>query len=196
MSLAQTLMWRHMTLQIKELGGLPEGEIKLLVERAKDAQVSVMEQRLKEHQAMIDTRLTKTDDAVKELSNRTSELRTSVALLNASDDRQTALLEEIKANGEKWHEVDLDFRAVLIQRVSKIESTQSDIATEQASLAAQMKLLRWIVASSAAVLRACALGWKLIGTEEFWKVCGVGTVIYLLGKISPHLVDMAKSILK
>ncbi len=177
-----------MTLSIHEQGGLLTSEIDLRIKDAAQEQVTTLEQKLREHQDAIERRLSATDTAVKDNLDRTIELKTDVAVLMASDTRQTELLESISENGNKWHDDDLVYRADMVQRVSAIE-------TEQKKLSDQVNIIRWFVATSSGVTRAIGLGLKILCTESFWKLAGVGALLYGLEKASPWAYKIAKHII-
>ncbi|SEB40516.1 hypothetical protein [Terriglobus roseus] len=175
-----------MTLTIHEQGGLLDSEIQLRIDEATEKQATTLEQKLKDHRDEIDRRLTTTDQAVRNVAAQTSDLKADVAVLMASDSRQTELLESIASNGDKWHEDDIEFRAVLVQRVSKIEVEQTELAT-------QMKLLRWASGTSNAVLKAACF---VLNNDTVRAVLIFGLLLGIAHVMSPALFLLAKRLLE
>ena len=176
-----------MTLPIHEQGGLLASEVDLRINEASYTQVTAVETKLKEHQEAIECRLSMTDEAVKDNLERTIELKTDVAVLMASDSRQTELLESIADNGNKWHEADVAHRVDMVQRVTAIE-------VEQNRLSEQVKIIRWFVAVSAGITKSLGLCLKLLCTEAFWNIAGISILLFVLGKFCPYLFHLASAI--
>ena len=175
-----------MTLPIHEQGGLTDAEIQLRIEESADKQATTLETKLKEHREEIDRRLTTTDKAVREVAAQASDLKADVAVLVASDYHQTELLESIAQKGDEWHAMDMDFRAVLVQRVSKI-------GTEQSALAKQMRLLRWASGTSMAVLKATEF---ILSNETVRAIIILGMLLAMAHSLSPTLYLLAKKLLE
>ena len=174
-----------MTLQIKELGGLPEGEIKLLIEDAADRREAALDTKLSAHRDEIGKRLERTEDKVDDNLNRLVDLQGSVSGLQNSfasmseDNReQTKLLKEVVNQGREWHEDDITFRSDVQGRLSKIE-------IEQKSTTQQVKRLRWIGVTTNGVRKAVRFVFEKLCEADFWKLIALVLLLGLLKMLSP-----------
>jgi hypothetical protein len=126
-----------MTLQIKEIGGLPEGEMKLPIQDAADRRKAALDTKLSAHRDEITKRLERTEDKVDDNLNRLVDLQGSVSGLESSfastsedNKEQTKLLQEVVKLGRDRHEDDLTYRSDVQRRLTKIEAEQKSTAHE------------------------------------------------------------------
>lgn len=152
---------------------------------------------------MIEARLSKQDDAIKENLVAIVDLREDVAALNATQEANTKLLaqsndtlKQLVERGDKWHEADLDFRGVMVQRISAVETTQRSIMDEQSRLASQMKLIRWVVATTSCLTRFGSFVGRCLAGAKFWQLLLTAALFYAMHLVAPQLTDLIRQVMK
>ncbi|ADW69024.1 hypothetical protein [Granulicella tundricola] len=169
---------------IKELDGLPAGEI--------DFRIAQSEQRTKQFlEARLNTQDEKLDTMQQDLSalvgtplvaGMIKDIKTSI---DAVRDRQ----EEQAGKHSDWHEADLTFRTEVITRVGTIE-------TEQKKMTGQMRMIRWFVATSKGVSKCLELAIKALTEADFWKVFGAAGLMWALSHYAPAVFKVVAEYVK
>ena len=151
---------------IKDLDGLPSGEI--------DLRIAQSEQRTRD---VMDARLTTQDGRLDEMQQDLSTL-VGTQKIQGLVQSIKATVEGLVVRGDEWHAEDLTYRSDMVQRVSSIE-------TETKRLTGQVDGIHWFVACSEGIVFVTKKGAALLSASEFWKIVGVGFVLYVLNKVAP-----------
>ena len=160
---------------IKELDGLPSGEIELRIAQSEQRSRETLGSRLDAQ----DTRLDNMQDDLSILVG-TAKLQGLVQSVKIT-------VEGLVVKGDQWHEEDITYRAAMIQRVTSIEEK-----TE--ALTSRVERIGWFVYCSDKLSQLLAKLFRLLSTEEFWKVAGVGIMLYTMSKVSPWLFHIVAPI--
>lgn len=164
---------------IKELDGLPAGEIQLLIANSERATVVMMQDKLDEHRGVIEGRLDQQDERLGTMQSDlsalvgTSKVTGLVAGIQLSIDSQIA-------QQRTWHVGDLKYRGTMTERMTAIEN-------ETKLLSGQVEMIRWFVASSRNLSRFLRVVLQALRTMEFYKLFGVGFALWLVNHFSPAL---------
>ncbi len=173
-----------MTLPIKQMGGLLEGEIRLLIEDSADRRDAALDTKLSAHRDDLNKRLERTEDVVNSNNERLADLQANVAVISDANARQTALLEKMDSQSETWHTDDLTFRAEVATRFGKIE-------TDQIALTTQVKRLRWVGWAFFGLGKSCKFVYSKLCEIGVWKVIFLAILLWILKILSPVLYQLA-----
>ena len=182
-------------LTIKELDGLPAGEIDLRITQAEQRTVKAMEEKLDEHREVIESRLDAQDDRLECVQSTLATLAGSnglpglvqslkntveagIAKQEASVAKQEAKQEASVARQNDWHEGDLSYRVQVKSRLGSLED--------------QVKRINWFVSGSNICARGLARCMDALKTEAFWKVFGVAFLIWLISHFAPGAAHILK----
>lgn len=132
-------------IQIKELDGLPAGEIHLAIANSEARTVDRMQEKLEEHREAIETRLDTQDN---KLDGMQSDLTALVGTSKVPGQvtRLTDLVEGLVANHETWHGADIEFRSDITEKVTKLSQQHEAIAKD-------VRQVKWVVKTSYAIAK-------------------------------------------
>ena len=153
---------------IKELDGLPAGEIDLRIQQS--------EQRTKE---FLENRLTVQDEKLDMMQNDLSALVGTKQITGLVQSVKTTI-EGLVVKHDTWHAEDLTYRTELNTKVTTIE-------TDTKRLRDQVQMIRWFVATSHGVSRCLGVGLKMLSETDFWKVFGAAALMWTLSHFAPGL---------
>ncbi len=173
-----------MTLAIKDMGGMLEGDIRLLIEDSADRRDAALDTKLSAHRDDITKRLERTEDVVNGNNDRLADLQANVAVISDANARQTAILEKLDSQGERWHTDDLAFRAEVATRFGKIE-------TDQITLTTEVRRLRWVGWAFFGLGKTCKFAYAKLCDIGIWKLIFVAILLWALKILSPVLYQLA-----
>lgn len=159
---------------IKELDGLPAGEIRLAITQSELRTVNLMEEKLAEHRDVIEKRLDHQDEKLQ-------EMQTDLTALVGSDKvpglitHNTELLKDIADKHERWHEQDSEFRSDIAQKMQELTDQNNRMSKD-------MRNIRWLVSFSRAVSCTCRFALQLSkdGAALYKTLAagGIGWLVY------------------
>ena len=162
---------------IKEIDGLPAGEIRLLIGES--------EQRVME---AVDARLAGQDEKIDAIQQDVSILVGNSKLEGLVQGTKKAV-EALTARHDTWHDEDLVYRTDIKERMTTIEA-ESKNTTEQ------IGRIQWLVRGSYGVGRVGVKCLDILKAEVFWKVMLIPVGLYVLEKLSPVVFHFLGPILK
>lgn len=176
-----------MPLPIQEMGGLLEGDIRMLIEDSADRREAMLDTKLTEHRDAINKRLERTEDVVQAgqgrvqaLQGDVSGLSVTIASISEDNKEQTKLLQQVVEQGRTWHEDDIAFRTDVQGRLTKIE-------VEQTGMTLQVKRLRWIGVTSSGIGRGGRFLFDKFCEADFWKLVAFAIFLWFIKLVSTPL---------
>jgi hypothetical protein len=158
---------------IKELDGLPSGEIHLAIAQSENRQVGLMELKLAEHREVIEHRLDSQDVKLEAMQ----EDLTSLVGSDKIPGQVTRLSEMVRGLVDKhdeWHAQDATFRLEISSKVSKLSDDQS-------ALAEDVRPLKWFILACAAIGKLAKTTFKVAreGKDMYKAVaaCGISWLV-------------------
>jgi hypothetical protein len=130
---------------IKELDGLPAGEIHLAIAQSENRQVGLMELKLAEHREAIEHRLDTQDVKLEAMQEDLTSLVGSDKVPGQVT-RLNELVQGLVNKHDEWHAQDTAFR-------SDITSKVSQLSDEQAVMAKDVRQVRWFIRACYALAR-------------------------------------------
>ena len=103
--------------KIKELDGLPAGEIHLAIAQSEQKTVGLMEDKLAEHREVIEQRLDNQDAKLEAMQEDLTSL-VGTDKVPGLVNRNTELLQGLVDKHETWHVQDTAFRSSITHQVS------------------------------------------------------------------------------
>lgn len=166
---------------IKELDGLPAGEIHLAIAQSERQTLDLMELKLNEHREKIERRLDSQDEKLETMQQDITSL-VGTDKVPGQIGRNTELLESLVAKHEAWHEQDQEFRSNITSQVSELKEQQKSVAKDIGSV-------RWFIATCSALGRAGKTALKVVRQgNELYKVLGFGGVAWLIAVQFLHFI--------
>ena len=166
---------------IKELDGLPSGEIHLAIARSEQQTIGLMEQKLNEHRNAIERRLDTQDEKLETMQQDITSL-VGTDKVPGQIGRNTELLEGLVAKHETWHEQDTEFRSNITHQVSELQEQHKAIAKDIGSVS-------WFVKTCSAFGTAGKTTIKIAreGTA-IYKALTVGGIVWIAAVQFIHLI--------
>lgn len=190
-----------MTPTIKELDGLPSGEIALMVANSEMKMVTAMDQKFREHRELIENRLDAQDENLSSVDKSLSTLVGSGNLPglvtqikeivdnNARSFKQFTVQQTAQMSLQsEWHNESLAYRKTA-------EASRDDIIGRMEKVESQVMSMRWMVSSVRGIVRASRGCANILKAAEVWKLTGVGVLLLLLNKLSPQLFHLLLKII-
>ena len=170
--------------EIKELGGLPEGDIKLLISDSKHEIKGILD-------AALNTQELRFDGCLKEQDRKIDDMQQNISILVGNSKLEGLVqstkktIESLAAKHETWHEEDLTFRKDITTRVETIEK-------DSGATAEQVANIRWLVLLNHYSVMWIVKCFNVLKEQSFFKlVLSIG-VIWLIAHFAPHLYEAIK----
>lgn len=157
---------------IKELDGLPAGEIHLAIAQSERQTLDLMEQKLNEHRNAIERRLDAQDEKLETMQQDITSL-VGTDKVPGQIARNTELLEGLVAKHEAWHEQDTAFRTNITHQVSELQEQHRAIAKDIGSINWFVKACSAFGVAGRAALKVAQEG------KGLYKALGFGGIVWL-----------------
>jgi hypothetical protein len=166
---------------IKELDGLPAGEIHLAIAHSEQRTLGLMEKKFNEHQAAIERRLDSQDEKLETMQADITSL-VGTEKIPGQIARNTELLEGLVAKHETWHEQDTEFRSNITHQVSELQERHKEIAKDISSV-------NWFVKTCSAFGIAGKTTIKIARDgRDVWKALGASGIAWIVVVQFIHLI--------
>ena len=166
-----------MSQSIKDLDGLPSGEIKLLVSQAELRIMDAVDEKF----AVQDKKLDAMQDDMSILVGNTK--------LEGLMQGTKKSIDALTVRHDSWHSEDLTYRSEMKSRLTTLE-------TDTKRVGDQVSHVRWLVYTSYGLGRVGGKCLDLLKSETFWKVAGCGLAFFMLEKMAPALYHWILPILQ
>jgi hypothetical protein len=170
---------------IKDLDGLPAGEIHLAIAQSETRQVDRLEQKLAEHRELIERRLD-TQDARLEVMQEDLSALVGSEKVPGQVTRLNDLVQGLVDKHDRWHEQDEVFRSAITLQVAQLSEQHMVVAKD-------VRQVRWFITACYAIGKAGRLTVAIVreGKDIYKAVaaCGITwlVVVQFLHVILPYL---------
>jgi hypothetical protein len=148
---------------IKELDGLPAGEIHLAIAQSELKTVGLMETKLKEHQIAIEQRLDTQDEKLDTMQQDLSAL-VGTDKVPGLVSRNTDLLQGLVDRHQMWHDQDMEFRSTITLSVAQLADRHEVVAED-------VRSIKWLVATFSGLRKLGAGTAKAVKESKvLWRV--------------------------
>ena len=148
---------------IKELDGLPAGEIHLAIAQSELKTVGLMETKLNEHREAIEERLDTQDSKLEAMQEDLTSL-VGTDKVEGLVQRNTKLLEGLVDKHQQWHDQDLEFRSTITLSVAQLADRHEVVAED-------VRSIKWLVATFSGLRKLGAGTAKAVKESKvLWRV--------------------------
>ena len=159
---------------IKELDGLPSGEIKLLVSEAEQRIMDAVDEKFAVQEGKLDV-----------MQDNVSILVGNTKLEGLMQGTKKSI-DALTVRHDTWHGEDLSYRSEMKSRMTVLEADTKQMGD-------QVSHVKWLVYASYGVGRVSVKCFDLLKSEAFWQVAGCGIALFLLEKDSSCHISLDRS---
>jgi len=166
---------------IKELDGLPAGEIHLAIAQSENRTVGIMEEKLAEHREVIEHRLDTQDTKLEAMQADLTSL-VGTDKVPGQITRLSEMVEGLVGKHDKWHEQDTEFRTDITHKVEKLGEAHIEIAKD-------VRQVRWFIAACYALGKAAKTTVTVVREGgDFYKAVIAGGLTWVVVEQFLHVV--------
>ncbi|AEU36188.1 hypothetical protein [Granulicella mallensis] len=166
---------------LRDLDGMPKGEIHLAIANSERQTLGLMEQKLNEHREKIERRLDNQDEKLETMQQDITSL-VGTDKVPGQIGRNTELLEGLVAKHEAWHEQDTEFRSHITSQVSELKEQHKSVTKD-------IRSVKWFITICSALGMAGNAILKVVRQgKELYKAIGVGGILWILIVQFLHLI--------
>lgn len=177
----------QVTPTIKELDGLPAGEIHLAIAQSENRQVGLMEEKLAEHREAIEHRLDAQDAKLEAMQGDLTSL-VGTDKVPGQVTRLNGLVQGLVDKHDTWHEQDTEFRSAITMQVAQLSEQHKIMARD-------VRQVSWFIKTCAVVGKAGKTTMVVVKEgKDIYKAIAAGGITWLvvvqfLHLLWPHLKD-------
>jgi hypothetical protein len=156
---------------IKQMDGLPAGEIYLAIAQSEQKVAGLMEQKLKEHGQVIEHRLDTQDEKLEAMQSDLTAL-VGTEKVPGLINRNTELLQGLVDKHETWHEQDTLFRSSITDQVAQLQESHQRVVRD-------VRAIKWLVSVCTAIARTTSKTFTAAKESRTAKSAGLGAIIWI-----------------